>query len=478
MKNWFLFLMLFVYPAYSFTPEKNDTKPNILFIEVDDLEYEYLSYTGNSVVSTPNVDKLAEEGVYFRNAVCQGMMCGPSRNALITGLYPHNLGFYQNGQMHALPEDIWTFPKAMQRSGYYTAWIGKCHVRPFIRKGQDKNEAMREQMGFNFVRQTFGRAVLCSQIKKGKENAHDWYIGFLKSHGLFETFKSECGKISTLPEDIYLDGFFTRSTEDFLKDYNKEKPFFLWLNYSVPHGPYDVPEKYHTFNPEDMPGATVVKNFNPPADLVEKTKYVNDEKIIRKHQAGFCANVSFMDHQVGKIIATLKEKGLYDNTMIVFFSDQGVMIGDHKRFHKGTLYRQITNPALIISWPARMKKGLVANDPVELTDLIRTSLELADASPDDLQKRAWSYSLLPVLYKGRNVKRKNAFGEIENYVMVTDGRYRLIQGKEISLLFNDETDPKNLINIAPNYPDVVKKLSVAIDKWFDLTGKPLPPKSY
>jgi hypothetical protein len=88
-----------------------DSKPNILFVEVDDLHYMYLGCMGNKVVSTPSIDRLAKHGVLFRNGVCQGAMCGPSRNSLITGSYPHNIGFYKNGQCGDLPNDLWAFPK-------------------------------------------------------------------------------------------------------------------------------------------------------------------------------------------------------------------------------------------------------------------------------------------------------------------------------------------------------------------------------
>ena len=129
------------------SPHTNQDKPHIVFIEVDDLAYTHVGAFGSKTASTPNIDSLAKRGVLFKNAVCQGMMCGPSRNGLMTGLYPHNLGFYRNGQMKQLPQDVWTLPKALQRSGYYTAWIGKSHIRPFEARANPR--AMETEMGFN-----------------------------------------------------------------------------------------------------------------------------------------------------------------------------------------------------------------------------------------------------------------------------------------------------------------------------------------
>jgi arylsulfatase A-like enzyme len=227
-----------------------------------------------------------------------------------------------------------------------------------------------------------------------------------------------------------------------------------------------------------MPGATSVENYTKPANLVKKTKKVTDIKTVKEHQAGFCANISFMDKQVGRLVSKLKELGLYDNTIIVFFSDHGIMMGDHHRFHKGTLYRQITNPALIVSWPQKMKKNIVVKTPVELNDLVKTSLDLADAPNSELQKCSHSYSLTSTLFKGKSPKRETAFGEIEGYVMATDGKYRLIKGDDATLLFDDVKDPKNLVDIAKEYPGVVTRLSKEVDEWFKETGKPLPPKTY
>jgi arylsulfatase A-like enzyme len=456
----------------------NSDKPNIVFIEVDDLREGYTSFTGSDIINTPNIDKLAETGVYFGNASCQGMMCGPSRNSLITGLYPHNLGFYINGELKALPKGVWTFPQALQRAGYYTAWVGKCHVRP---GGKDKTLSMKNRMGFDFVQQTLGRVMLCKKLNSGKPVNNDWYIDYLKSIDKLDEFKNGCNKISTLADNEYLDGFFTQNAKKFIDNYNKKEPFFLWINYTLPHGPFDVPEKYHTYNPEDMPGFTTEKNYKSPENLVKKTKYISSIKKIKEYQSGYYANISFLDMQVKEVVDAIKEKGIYDNTMIVFFSDHGLMMGDHHRIHKGTLFREITNPVLIVSSPAKMKQNIIVEQPVELIDLIHTTLTLADAKKADIEKRPYSVNLLPALYKNNKIDRKYAFGEIEGYIMASDGEYRLIKGyngNDFYLLFNDKNDPKNLLNIADENPEKVKELSNAINEWLKETGKPLPPKTY
>ncbi len=170
-------------------PENVETRPNIVLIEVDDLCYKYLGCFGSKVVKTPNIDSLAAQGVLFRNAVCQGMMCGPSRNSLITGQYPHNLGFYENGQMGELPKDSWALPAALQRCGYYTTWIGKSHLHPHHPEeaevqGKTPFEkgtiALRESMGFDHTFHSLGRAML----GRGREQGKAGYVDFHRASGL------------------------------------------------------------------------------------------------------------------------------------------------------------------------------------------------------------------------------------------------------------------------------------------------------
>lgn len=445
-------------------------RPNILFIEVDDLSYKYLGCFGSDLVKTPSIDSLAQRGVLFSNAVCQGMMCGPSRNCLMTGLYPHNLGFYRNGQMKQLPEGVWTLPKALQRSDYYTAWVGKCHVRPYGMR--DNPDAMKTEMGFDFVRQTVGRAVLGS-----KEERNDWYSDYLRGKGLYEQFRREFPVPSTLAEDDYLDGFFTKTAIGFLNNYQERQPLFLWLNYSLPHGPHDVNRTYlDQFSPETMPGPNKA-DFEPPEKLVKDTRKIESDEKIKERQAAYCGGISFLDRQVGRILDTLRDRELLENTVVVFFSDQGVMMGDHGRVRKGTLFRQITNPCLVISWPKQFEQDTIVDSPVELTDLLRTSLDLAQAS--DQEKGLTSgYSLLPLLTGQGDFGREMAFGEIEGYVAASNGRYRLITGEDVSLLFDEIDDPDNLHNISEEKPELVKTMKKHVEEWLETTGPALPKNSF
>jgi arylsulfatase A-like enzyme len=414
--------------------------------------------------------------------MCQGMMCGPSRNSLMSGLYPHQLGFYQNGDMRKLPEKIWSLPQALQRGGYTTAWIGKSHLKPYFTTQKEKfsNDNFNKFFGFDYSLHTLGRTLIGDDDVEGGggRGGPNPYMAHLEKRGLFAQFKADADakRNSTLPEDDYLDGWFTKNAEDYLAAHDTKKPLFLWVNYSVPHDPHDVADKYHApFKTNSMPGLSKPTNFTHPASLIARTRsYPNEARAI-EDQRGFHANIHFMDAQVNRILDALTKKGLLENSWVVFFSDQGVMSGAHGLIHKSTLFRQITQPCLIIRPPGGLAAGKRIAQPVELMDLLPTFVEVAGIKDE---KVPVGESMSP-LFKGGKMKRTHTFGEIENWIVVSDGHYRLIRSvtNEPPLLFDDVKDPENLTNIAEKYPDIVKRLGEAIDRWSEQTGPRKSPKS-
>jgi len=455
-------------------------RPNIVFFEVDDLLYRFLGKCGNGFVETPNIDALAGKGVHFTNAVCQGMMCGPSRNSLISGLYPHNLGFYRNGQMGNLQKGIWTMPAAVRRAGYETAWVGKCHVRPY--RGTRKtliSKALVDQMGFDYAVASLGRAMLASRAAKGAEMKGDVYIEHLKSKGLLETYVNDCknkAKVTSLPEDDYLDGFYVNTALKWLDGRDGKKPFFLWLNLSCPHGPYDCPQKYHDIYKGKKIPPPLTNSFGEemPEGLLKDNRPAKAAKAVEEHRRGMAANVSFVDAMFGKVVAELDKKGILDDTVIFFFSDQGVFMGNHGRFHKGAVFNEITDACLIISY-SKFKKGAVDKHPVELLDVDKTAMEIAGASEKDM-KIPFGESLMPLLTGKGEYKRRYAFSEIEGFQSCFDGRYRYINNKEKPLLYDLQKDPGEMKNIAKENPELLEKMRDATKKWFERTGAPLPAR--
>lgn len=488
----FLALSLGVYSLASarVMNKTGDPRPNILFIEVDDLTAAYVGFNGAQFAITPNIDALAENGVVFDNAVCQGAMCGPSRNSLITARYPHNFGFYENGQMQALPKDIWTFPKALRDGGYETFWVGKCHIRPDKSgtgakgKSAKLDAAMKDQMGFDHVYQSAGRVVVLRTAKKLAKNAGEWkkgedaYADFLYDNGLLEQFMKENGnKPTTLDGDTeYMDGHFTTKTIEQLQKYQGEKPFFMWTNFSCPHGPYDVPEKYFgKFKAEDMPDIIdeSSEQFAVPEALKEhKTDMSVSE--LKKLRAEYSATIHYMDDQVGRIIDFIEHSRYAKNTVIVFFSDHGIMSGNHGLLHKTTLFQDVLNPTLLIYYPRAFKAKRI-KDPVELLDLGKTVLEMAGISDEKAAQCPNGYSLIPLLTGNGEYKRPGvAFSEIEGFTSVFDGRFKLIENDQFPILFDLKANPQETINYAEKHPETVEKLQMKYREWISKTGPALP----
>jgi arylsulfatase A-like enzyme len=452
-------------------------RPNIVFIEVDDLCYTYASPWGSKTSVTPTLDRLAREGFVFDSAMCQGMMCGPSRNSLICGKYPHQLGFYQNGDLRKLPKDSWALPTALQKSGYATAWIGKSHLKPFFAK-KSEGDTFKAFFGFDHALHTVGRTLVGDDDGGDKGDAPNPYMDHLEKSGRLAQYKADAKakRNSTLPEDDYLDGWFTKNAENYIASYDSTKPMFLWVNFSVPHGPYDVSDPYHApFANKTMPGVNKPRNFVHPETLIQRTKTIRNEQHAIEQQRGFHANIHFMDSQVKRLLTALESKGMFENTWIVFFSDQGVMEGSHGLVHKHTLFRQITQPSLIIRAPQGNGGGKRIAQPVELLDLLPTTLEIAGATGE---KAPNGVTLTP-LFQGKPISKPHVFGEIDNWCVVSDGRYRLIRSKsnEGSFLFDDLADPENLTDMAKLNPKIVQALGAAIDDWLKQTGPRLPPKS-
>jgi len=460
--------------------EKKVDKPNIVFIEVDDLLYRFMGKTGRNFIETPNIDALAKNGVFFSNAVCQGVMCGPSRNSLITGLYPHNIGFYRNGQMGPLPDNVWSIGKGMKNAGYNTAWIGKCHIHPpkNKKKRETSAEGLKSQMGFDYALASLGRAMLSKRAKSGKKIDGDVYFDHLKKRNLLNLYIEDCKEkrpVTSLPEDDYLDGFYTKKTTEWIDNNKTKQPFFLWVNFSAPHGPFDSPQKYHDiYKKKEIPPplTTDFGGVQIPLGLLKDNKPISPEQAM-KSRRGYAANVTFVDTMIGKIINKLKADKLYDNTVIIFFSDHGIFMGNHGRIHKGSLFKEITNPSLIIYYPKKFKKGVIETTPVQLIDILKTALDIANAPKKDKDK-PFGESLIPLLTGENKYKTKYVFTEIEGFQLCFDGRYRYIANKEKPLLYDTKNDPNEMHNIAETHPEIVTTMQQAINEWIKKSGSILP----
>ncbi len=458
--------------------------PNIIWIEADDLMPRFMNKLGEGFGYTPNLDRLATEGICFPNAVCQGPMCGPSRNGLITNLYSHNLGFYRNGHLRWLPAGIWTFPPVLRDVGYQTAYIGKSHIKaPADNPKATKDEAL-QGYGFDYVQCTGERYALWSALKKGKDVSGVPYIQHLKRRGKYEQFLKDndgYGNLSTMTDDIdYLDGYTTQVAIDWLnKERNVQKPFFLWFNFCLPHGPYDVPQRWYD-KVADLtipPPKTDRFGHEVPASLLKDNSAIKSEKRTAQDRLGEAANVAFMDAQIGRLLEALETSGILNDTVIVFFSDHSIFLGNHGRMHKGTLFEESISTSMIVRYPKRFAQNQINLHPMELMDLVPTTFELAQvAKPNGVSKNG--FSVVPLLEGKRSNGRTYAFSEILDAQSATGSRYRYIVSEGVEILYDHKADPWEMKNVAPVLPEVTERMRNAVREWMKTSGPIHTPKTY
>jgi arylsulfatase A-like enzyme len=338
-----------------------------------------------------------------------------------------------------------------------------------------------QELGFDYVYQTSGRVVALRGVRQAMKDGRTWQTGedvygdYLFKNGLLNKFVKENGKVpTTLDGDTaYLDGHFTTVALQQLNSYSGNKPFFMWLNFSTPHGPYDVPKRFHDmFKPEDLPPAieASTEKFQIPAALKRHKSNLSKAEIA-SDRAAYSATIAYMDEQIGRVLKFLRNSKFADNTIVVFFSDQGVMAGDHGLQHKSTLFKEILNPALIIYYPKQFKPSRVKT-PVELLDLAKTVLDIAGADESILKECPNGNSLLPFLTgKGKFSGNGLAFAEIEGFIAVYDGRYKYFENAELPILFDLENDPDETNNFVASNPKKAFELREQVLSWMKRTGE-------
>ncbi|UOQ86945.1 sulfatase family protein [Gracilibacillus salinarum] len=378
--------------------------PNILLIQTDQQTAETLALYGNSLVKTPHLEGLAENGVLFENAFCNYPACSPSRSSMMTGRYPSTIRCHAN-HMLINPEEI-TLPQVLKEQGYQTAIIGKNHA---FMDGRMENYYSSSREKEDILHQTFdyivegGHGHLVDGFRDDPEvqAAHQWAEEncFQKplGYGTNPASFTKCG--TQLLGDTAIDYLETVRNEDV--------PFFMWLSFPDPHTPYQVPEPYASmYDPANVP-------LPPKDDLNDKPERQRvahimdamdkaDDDVIRKVRATHYGMINFIDDNVGRVLETINHLGIKENTIIIFTSDHGDSMGAHQLIQKhNAFYDSFTHVPLIVSWPGTIQNK-TGNHLIELIDLMPTLLELSNLSiPDGVQGKSFASYLLEQPYHPR-----------------------------------------------------------------------------
>lgn len=390
-------------------------RPNILLITTDQQHWNTLGLT-NSLISTPNLDRLCSEGTRFNRAYCPSPVCSSSRASLITGQYPAWHGCWTIGVK--LAEEIPTVGGMLRGAGYATSLIGKAHFQPLASDpdgGQESLECQPTLRDLPFWREFNGPWYGFSHIEVARNHADESHVGqhyalWLEERGLlnwrdyFQAWPTdetaERREHSwNLPEELhYTTWTAERSIAAIEESSRGDSPFFVWASFHDPHPPYLVPAPWDTmYDPADMaPGSLVpgeldlmpphfalTQQEHPDFSAWAETLWANHgfhshliaEAKLRKNMAVYYGMISFIDRQVGRIVDRLDQLGLAENTLVVFTTDHGHFMGQHGLIAKGAfLYEDLLKLPFIVRWPGQVPAKAESESLQSLVDLTPTFL--------------------------------------------------------------------------------------------------------
>ncbi len=429
---------------------KTEKKPNVLFIISDDLTATAVSSYENKACQTPNIDQLASEGVRFTKAYSQYPVCGPSRASLMFGYYPSATGTYGyvSGRENVGP-DRKSWAQLFRDNGYYTARVSKIYhmgVPIDIEKGSD------------------GEDDPASWTEKFNSQGPEWKApgeGELVQGNPDGTLPIKGGNVMTIVKAdgddlVHSDGRTAEKACQLIREH-KNDPFFLAVGFVRPHVPFVAPANY--FEPYPHEEVNLPRKVEGDWDDIPKRgiNYVTsvngqmNETQEKKAVAAYYASVSYMDAQVGKVLKTLEEEGLEDNTIVVFTSDHGFHLGEHSFWMKVSLHEESVRVPMIIKVPG--KKPAVCHSFAELVDLYPTIAELAGL---EYSEHLQGKSLAKTLDNPEHAVRDMAFSVTQggkSFLLRTD-KWAYIQYDEDAgsgiELFDMEKDPEQFTNLAEN----------------------------
>lgn len=477
-------------------------KKNVLIFCVDQMRGDHMSVAGNSVIETPNLDRLASNGVYFPNASCNNPVCMPARATMFSGMMPRDHGIRTNGQrMH---DDIPVLPEIMRRAGYSTHAAGKLHLTPVVPTVDADNierypecmESWRSGKIKEFPLPYYG---FDSYDFVGGHTSYVFgpYIDWLKENGIDPSLLGsskaleppsgapQCYKMA-MPEEFHYNRFIADSTiRQIESSTGASKPFFVWCSFPDPHHPIAPPSPYcdkYSLKDIDPPVSREGEIDLLPSfysEILEGEIVPNGSRNSRETplehwlemKALTYGMITHIDTEIGRVMSALEKSGAADDTVVVFISDHGDMMGDHGLIWKGFYtFRSCTNIPLIISVPG-MEKGKRVEAPVSQVDLMPTVLDLCGV---ELPGAEWprqespyrKEQILPInLIPGKSLKEvlqgnsemaggcaiiegDDATSGLQPRCIVTE-RYRMTvyPGLDDGELFDLQEDPHELRNL-------------------------------
>ena len=469
---------------------KPHTQLNLLFLFTDQQRQDTLACYGNHTIKVPNLNRLASKSVVFHACYCTQPICTPSRGSLLTGLWPHTHGEYTNNV--ALGKNIPVLVEMLPKRKYYTAYFGKWHLG---------NEIFR-QHGFDEFEST--EDIYDTYYSKGEKTSKDvtpkrtrsGYYRFLIEHnqkpGPDGEFSREFS--NKLPEELSKPAYLAQTASNFLAQ-NYEKPWVMYVNFLDPHTPFNSAFD-NMYDPKKM---EVPASFDQPTDPKEldRTRAVRNaiqeglknyegimdsDDAVRLSKAHYWGKVSLVDKMVGRILAKLEETNQAENTIIVFTTDHGEMMGDHHLMFKSVMYEEASKVPMLLKIPG-MALSHDIKQPVSHIDVVPTLLDLmGEELPVHLQGNSWA----PYLKENEGPPERNVIVEwngapwpFDNMPAEPLRTLRTNDGWKMTLapagegeLYNLNLDPKEMHNVFYDAESLerIQRFTAEINLWQKATG--------
>jgi len=465
------------------------SQPNIILIMTDQQRYDTIGALGFPHMQTPNLDRLAREGLIFEQCYCTAPSCVPSRASFFNAHYPHTLKVYHN----ACPWDR-SWVEQFQAAGYHTVSVGKMHTGP-----------MDAPCGFDqrFVVENKDRPL---HLNRAHGNFYDEWDKFLNSSGVrkpsrhsyraeYPDYEIALGAYEwPLEEKYHPDVFVGTMAEWFTEQRQSQSPLFLQIGFPGPHPPYDPPARVLRWYDDikiPVPEVSEEELANqPPPHAAYRQEMIRGnhdgvcwrerptrEQLLRLRRH-YAANVTLIDEQIGRILEALERKSYLENSIVLFTSDHGDCLGDHGHIQKWTMYDCITCIPTIVWAPGHLPAGKRVDELIQQMDLVPMLFELAGlewGSVGDL--RPTRVSALPVV-RGESTGREVVFAEhsadnilkeVKFITMVRTRDWKLVHyldqpWGELYDLQNDPREVRNLWN-DPTYDDIRGELLAVLRDW-------------
>ncbi len=421
---------------------------NLLLLFPDQWRHDWTSLNPALDIRTPNLARLARRGTVFTDAICPSPLCAPSRACLALGLEYDHCPVKHNG--HDLPLARPTLYRHLREAGYHTMGCGKFDLhKATYRWGLDGKTDL-DAWGFADGIDNEGKIDAFVSDRQGQRGP---YMHFLEQRGLRTAHHADhdsrdgwATHPTPLPDEAYCDNWIGQNGLDLLDRAPAGKPWFLQVNFTGPHNPWDVTERmWQSVRDRHLPPPCHSRSVADPRAIEIRRNYV--------------AMLENLDRWIGIYLDKLEARGELDNTLIVFASDHGEMLVDHDRWGKCSWRHASVGVPLIVAGPA-VRPAAVCTAPTELLDLAATFLATANlAIPDDWDAR----SLLPVLRGDTDSVRPTvaaglAQGDKTNWRLVANQQWKLVRDGDQTLLFDRQADPEEVDNLATRFPQIVHQL--------------------